>query len=113
MQLVLMVLLVAFAAPIVWKALGDAWAGRFATGLVAALAIVGAIALRQPIAGLVVVLMKTGGEWLERYAEGKASTAVRALEEAAPRRAHRLERDHVLDIDASVIAVGDRLLVRP
>ena len=32
--------------------------------------------------------MQTGGEALERYAEGRASAAVRALEEAAPRIAH-------------------------
>jgi heavy metal translocating P-type ATPase len=113
MQLVLMVLLVALAVPIVWQSLNDALKGKFATDLVASLAIIGAIALGEPIAGLVVVLMKTGGEALERYAEGKASMAVRALEAAAPRRAHRLERDQVVDVDASAVCVGDRLLIRP
>ncbi|MHB8838748.1 MAG: heavy metal translocating P-type ATPase, partial [Gemmatimonadaceae bacterium] len=54
------------------------------------------------------------GEWLERYAEGRASNAVRALEAAAPRTAHRERADgHFDDIAASDIAVGDRLLVRP
>ena len=45
----------------------------------------------QPLAGLVIVLMQTGGEALERYAEGRASAAVRALEEAAPRIGHRVD----------------------
>ncbi|MBL8984374.1 MAG: cadmium-translocating P-type ATPase [Gemmatimonadetes bacterium] len=89
-----------------WRA---ARAGNFATDVVAALAIIGALALKQPIAGLIVVLMQTGGEALERYAMGRATAAVRALEDAAPRIAHR---DGV-DIPVDAIAVGDLLLVRP
>ena len=87
--------------------------GRLATDLVAALAIVGAVVLVQPLAGLVVVLMQTGGEALESYAEGRASRAVRDLEAAAPRQAHRLEGAEIEDIIAEQIMVGDRLLVRP
>ena len=49
-----------------------------------------ALFLGQPLAGLIVVLMQTGGEALERYAEGRASRAVRELEAAAPRLAHRV-----------------------
>ena len=54
------------------------------------LAIITAALLATPLPGLIVVLMQTGGEALERYAEGRASEAVRALEEAAPRLARRL-----------------------
>ena len=80
----------------------------------ATLSILGAIGLGQPVAGLVIVLMQTGGEWLEHYAEGRASNAVRALEEAAPRTAHRQRADEQYDdIPAEKIAVGDLLLVRP
>ena len=49
------------------------------------LAILTAALLATPLPGLIVVLMQTGGEALERYAEGRASEAVRELEEAAPR----------------------------
>jgi heavy metal translocating P-type ATPase len=88
--------------------------GRAAADVVAMLAIVSAIPLGEPLAGLVVVLMQTGGEALERYAEGRASAAVRALEEAAPREAHRLDAaGGVADITADAVAVGDLLLVRP
>lgn len=105
--------LVTCAAPVVLDTLRAARRGRFATDIVATLAIVGAILLATPIAGLVVVLMLRGGEALERYAEGKASEAVRALEEAAPRRAHRVKGENVVDIDASLVEAGDHLLVRP
>ena len=80
----------------------------------ATLSIVGAALLGQPVAGLVIVLMQTGGEWLEHYAEGRASNAVRALEEAAPRTAHRQRADAQYDdILSEEIAIGDLLLVRP
>ncbi|MDE3216668.1 MAG: heavy metal translocating P-type ATPase, partial [Gemmatimonadota bacterium] len=77
------------------------------------LAIVGAVAFGQPLAGLVIVLMQTGGEALERYAEGRASRAIQELEAAAPRTAHRRDGATVTDISADDIAVGDLLLVRP
>ena len=58
--------------------------------------------------------MQTGGEALERFAEGRASAAVRALEESAPHEAHRLRADGTVeDIAADEVAVGDLLLVRP
>src|SRR5512146_1017121 len=104
---------VLLGAPIVFQTLRKALHGRFATDVVATLSIVGAIALDQPLAGLVIVLMQSGGEALERFAEGRASAAVRALEEAAPRIAHRTEPDRIQDITVSEILVGDELLVRP
>lgn len=105
--------LVLTGAPTVYRTLRHLLAGRFATDLVASLAIIGAVVLAQPVAGLVIVLMQTGGEALERFAEGRASDAVRALEEAAPRTAHRLTGTRVDDIRAEDIAAGDVLLVRP
>jgi heavy metal translocating P-type ATPase len=101
------------AIPIVWQTIADASRGRFATDIVATLAITGALVLDAPIAGLVVVVMKRGGDALERYAEGKASRAVHALEAAAPRIAHRLDAaGSVADVPAAEITPGDLLLVR-
>ena len=105
--------LIATGAPVIWGTLRAAGRGRFATDVVATLSIIGAVALGQPLAGLVIVLMQTGGEALERFAEGRASAAVRALEAAAPRIAHRIVGGHVGDVPVSVIEVGDELLVRP
>lgn len=87
--------------------------GNFATDVIAALAIGASLALREPVAGLVVVLMQTGGEALEYYAAGRASAAVRALEDLAPRIAHRVAVGGEVDIPVDAIVVDDRLLVRP
>ena len=99
--------------PVAWRTLRAATRGQFATDLVAMLAIAGALLLREPVAGLVVVIMQTGGEALERFAERRAAEAVRALEAAAPRLAHRLLGTRVEDIAADQVQPEDLLLVRP
>ena len=99
--------------PVVWRTVRGVVSGRFAADLVAMLAIVASLLLREPLAGLIVVLMQTGGEALERYAEGRASQAVRELEAAAPRLAHRVRAGDTEDVEADAVAVGDELLVRP
>jgi heavy metal translocating P-type ATPase len=108
-----MVGLVTTGLPVVWRTFRGVLAGRFAADLVAMLAITAAVLLREPLAGLIVVLMQTGGEALERYAEGRASEAVRELERAAPHIAHRVRDGRIEDIEAEDIRVGDELLVRP
>jgi heavy metal translocating P-type ATPase len=107
--------LVVLGAPVVLATVRQALRGQFATDLVATLAIVTAVILAHPLAGLVVLLMQTGGEALDKFAEGRASAAVRALEEDAPRIAHRLRGDltRAEDVPVDAVAVDDLLLVRP
>ena len=105
--------LIVLGLPVAWRTVRGALRGQFAADLVASLAIVTAILLEHPIPGLVVVLMQTGGEALERYAAGRASRAVAELEAAAPRRANRLRGREVEEIASDQVVVGDRLLVRP
>ena len=99
--------------PVAWRTLRGMLRGEFAADVVAMLAIVGALLLGQPLAGLVVVLMQTGGEALDAYAVARASNAVAALEADAPRTAHRVREGRVEDIDAGLIEPGDALLIRP
>ena len=115
-----MVGLLLTGTPVVWRTLRRFASGHFATDLVATLAVTTSVILLHPLAGLVIVLMQTGGEALERYAEGRASAAVRALEEEAPRIAHRfLEGEapqvggRTEDVGVGVVVVGEHLLVRP
>jgi len=106
--------LVLTGLPVAFRTLAGLFRGRAAADIVAMLAILAAVPLGEPLAGLVVVLMQTGGEALERFAEGRASAAVRALEESAPHEAHRLRADGTVeDIAADEVAVADLLLVRP
>ena len=105
--------LVLTGLPVVWKTLHGLVQRRFAADLVASLAIVTAFALASPLPGLIVVLMQTGGEALERYAEGRASNAVRELEARAPTIARRVVNGVTVDLPVDQIVPGDVLVVRP
>jgi P-type E1-E2 ATPase len=105
--------LIVVGIPVIGRTLRGVLAGRFAADLVAMLAIAAAILLREPLAGLIVVLMQTGGEALEHLAGRRASRAVQELEALAPRLAHRIVGGRVEDVGAETVAVGDELLVRP
>ncbi len=99
--------------PLVLRAILGLLRGRFAADLVASLALVTAMALNQPLAGLLVALMQTGGEALERYAERRASRAVEELEAQAPRIAHRKVGERIEDLPVEGITPGDEVVVRP
>lgn len=108
-----LVMLVGTGLPVVVGTIRGLLQGRFAADIVAAIAIVGAAALGEPLAGLVVVLMQTGGEALDAWAVARASNAVAALEADAPRQAHRREPDgRVIEVDVAAVRPGDALLVR-
>ena len=113
MQWLLMGLLVGLGAPLVWRTLVGMAHGEFAADVVASLAIIAAVALGQPIPGLVVVLMQRGGELLERRAAGRASRAVELLEQSAPRTAHRLGSGGGADVNVDELLLDDLVLVRP
>lgn len=108
-----LILLAVTGAPIVWRTLRGAVRGHFASDIVATLAITVAFVMREPIAGLVIVLMQTGGEMLERYAARRASRALQSLIDASPHTAHRLHAETVEDIAVDDVLVGDLLVVRP
>lgn len=87
--------------------------GAFGLDVLAITAIVATIAVGDPWAGLVVVLMITGGEALEDYAAARARREVTALLARNPQHAHRVEPDGtVRDIPIEQVRPGDLLLVK-
>jgi heavy metal translocating P-type ATPase len=99
--------------PLVFQTVRGMLRGRFAADLVATLAIVTALLLGQYFAGVVIVLMQSGGEALEAYAMQRASSSLGALMARAPKVAHRLSGNDVEDVPVDRVVVGDSLLVRP
>lgn len=89
--------------------------GRWGIDALAIMAIVATVAVGEFWASLVIVLMLSGGEALEDFAEGRARRELRSLLERAPQNAHRLVNaaGEIEEITVSAVAVGDRLLVRP
>ena len=98
---------------VVVRTIRGALRGQWASDVVATLAIITAAVMNQPLAGLIVVVMQTGGEALERYAEGRASRAVQQLEADRPKSARVQRNEEILDIRADQVVVGDLVIVRP
>jgi heavy metal translocating P-type ATPase len=105
--------LVTGGTPLVYHTLRGLLRGRFAADIVATLAIVGAVLLGQYFAGVVIVLMQSGGETLERYAMGRASSSLEALLKRAPRIAHRRRDGGLEDVPVEAVEIDDELVVKP
>jgi heavy metal translocating P-type ATPase len=86
--------------------------GDVGLDLVALLAMGGALALAQPLAGVVIALMYAGGQALDAYAAGRAGQAMTALLARQPRTAQREEGGAVREVPIGVLVPGDRILVR-
>ncbi len=91
----------------------DLLQGEAGVDLIAVLAIMGALLLGEALAAAVIGVMLTTGEWLERYAAGRANRELSALVSRAPRIVHRYRADGIEDHDITDVAIGDRLLVKP
>lgn len=99
--------------PLVWGMIQTLRSGMFGVDLLAITAIVTSVALGEYWAGMVIVLMLTGGEALEDYAAGRAKTELTSLMENKPTSAHIIKGNKTIDIKAAEINVGDRVVVLP
>jgi len=81
--------------------------------VIALLAMAGALVLGQFLAGAVIGLMLSGGEALERYADGRARRELSALLARAPREVHVYEQGQLVTRDVSAVRPRDLLLVKP
>ena len=99
--------------PLVGKTVLGMLRGRLAADIVAALAILTALAFGEYFAGTVVVLMQSGGEALEAYAMRRATASLEALLARAPKTAHRLSGEHLVDVPVEAVVPDDLLIVRP
>ncbi len=81
--------------------------------VIAVLAIVGALLLGESLAAAVIAVMLATGDWLERYAAGRAHRELSALVSRAPRIVHRHEDGSIADRPIAQVEVGDRILIKP
>lgn len=99
--------------PLVGQLLLKALRREFGSDLLAGISIVTAALLGEYLAGTLVVLMLSGGETLEQYAVGRASSVLSALAKRVPAVAHRKRNGQLDDIPLAEVAVGDELVVFP
>lgn len=90
----------------------DLWSGRMGVDAIAFVSMSAALALGQPLAGIVVAIMYAGGNVLEHYAVGRAERDLKLLTDRAPRTAHRLLEGRVEAVAVAEVEPGNRLLLR-
>ncbi len=112
-DIVWLIVLVVGGAPTVLKTIQKMLKGNFAADVVAMLAIITAVIMHEYFAGVIIVIMQSGGEALENYSLKRASSTLEQLLARAPRIAHRKQDGQITEIEASLVRVDDVLVVRP
>jgi heavy metal translocating P-type ATPase len=109
----LYVVLVFGGVPLVLALIFKLLRREFGSDLLAGVSIVTAVMLDEYLAGALVVLMLSGGEALEAFALGRASSVLQALARRMPLVAHRRVNQEVADVALGDVRIGDELMVFP
>ncbi len=99
--------------PLAWGMLEDLRSGKYGLDILAITAIVVSVALKEYWAGIIIVLMLTGGEALEDYAEERAKTELSELLKRKPKKAHKIKGNKTLDVAVGDISTGDKIVIYP
>ncbi|MBB4664904.1 heavy metal translocating P-type ATPase [Conexibacter arvalis] len=107
------VTLLATIVPLAWTVVRALARGDLGVDVIALLAMAGALAGGELLAGSVVAVMLTGGNALEAYADGRARRELTALLRRAPRIAHRRDAaGRWAEVAVDAVVPGDVVLVR-
>lgn len=89
--------------------------GNFGLDILAVVAVVSTLAVGEVLASIIVVLMLSGGEALEDYAQHRAARDLEALLKHSPAIAHVLPEPGApaRDVKVEEVSAGDTLLVKP
>jgi heavy metal translocating P-type ATPase len=109
----LVAMLLLGGVPLVWGLLTKLCAGTFGSDLLAGISIVTSVLLGEYLAGVLVVLMLSGGEALESRAVSRAGDVLNALARRMPTVAHRKGAAGLTDVPLAEVAVGDLAVVLP
>lgn len=88
-------------------------AGKYGVDILAITAIVATLAISEYWASLMILVMLTGGDALEDYAQHKAGSELKSLLDNTPSTAHRFDSDKLTDITIEDVHIDDHLLVKP
>lgn len=87
--------------------------GNWGLDILAVVAMVSTLAVGEVLASIIVVLMLSGGEALEDYAQHRAARDLENLLKHSPAIAHVLKDGAPQDVDVENVEPGDRLLIKP
>jgi heavy metal translocating P-type ATPase len=86
--------------------------GIVGVDVIALLAILGAVALGEHLAAIIIALMVSGGSALEEFAQARARRELSALVSRTPRVAHRQQGNDVIEVPIDSVRVDDLLVVK-
>ena len=109
-RIVLIVAIAGASLPLLISLARQVLQANFSVDILALLSISTSLILHQYWVAAIVVLMLSGGQALESYATGKASSVLSALAQRMPQTAHRSDGSSI-PIDG--IQIGDELLIYP
>ena len=87
--------------------------GKWGLDILAVVAMVSTLAVGEVLASIIVVLMLSGGEALEDYAQHRAARDLENLLKHTPAIAHVLNEGTPRDVDVEDVEPGDTLLIKP
>ena len=99
--------------PLIWDAAKRLLRREIGIDIIALIAIIGSLWLREYLAGAIIVLMLSGGEALEAYALRRAKRSLSSLIERAPHVAHVWREKQLIDIPVEAIHIGMITIVKP
>ncbi len=112
-ELPLVIMLVIGGVPLVADLAMKLVSGTFGSDLLAGMSIITSVILGEYLAGVLVVLMLSGGEALESRAVSRAGDVLAALARRMPSMAHRKSDSGPVDIPLAEIRIGDVVVVLP
>ena len=98
--------------PLSWSVVRSLRHGDVGVDTIALLAMAGALALGEYLAGAVIAVMLSGGNALEVYAARRARRELTALVSRAPKSAAVRSGEVVREVPIDAVAVGDTVIVR-
>jgi heavy metal translocating P-type ATPase len=98
--------------PLVYSVVIDLLHRETGVDVIALLAMAGALALGEYLAGAVIALMLSSGRSLEAFADARAHRELSSLLERAPRTVHRYAGDELESIPIGEVRPADVLLVK-
>jgi heavy metal translocating P-type ATPase len=111
---ILSIFALAVALKLGWGMIETLKTGKYGIDILAFVAIVSTVVIGEYWAATVIVLMLTGGEALEDFAEHRATRELTELLKRAPQTAHLKKEDGTLkDVPISEVKKGDVLVVKP
>lgn len=111
-QTLLQYSLVLGSLPLLFSLVKDMLKGTFGVDIIAGLALVGTFITGQYLAGMIILLMLSGGQLLEKYAMSRAKHELSSLLSSMPEVAHVRIQGEVRDVALDEILVGMTALVK-